>query len=360
MMKKKKITPNDADEPNSLDEYELTDDTTSQAVSINELTQCSTSSITIGHSVELEEITQRACLHLGDGTIMLKPGLRLDFDRFMRALHATNNQNCNQETTANLNDAFFSFFKKLIKSFHFGENDDTKNSHSFLLVFIENIFSNLSKNNNNYRYSEHVQLFAQSLHIFDGRNAYEFVRLNLLGAIPDLSTLDDSLGKTGTCIEEGIFRYNILQNHQKSVGYDIAVCSEDATAVIKRVSYNSTTNTFSGFPISLKHGIPCSRQFQTDSFDELKSCFENKDKTHYLNVHMVKPLIASNPYSSSPLLLAAYGINNNFKAIDVLNRWIWMFKNARQSNVRIVAFATDCDPRYLLAMRLATGFFWKN
>ncbi|CAF4671266.1 unnamed protein product, partial [Rotaria socialis] len=251
-MKKKKITPNDADEPNSLDEYELTDDTTSQAVSINELTQCSTSSITIGHSVgepvyemfekfqqlvlpadvltleELEEITQRACLHLGDGTIMLKPGLRLDFDRFMRALHATNNQNCNQETTANLNDAFFSFFKKLIKSFHFGENDDTKNSHSFLLVFIENIFSNLSKNNNNYRYSEHVQLFAQSLHIFDGRNAYEFVRLNLLGAIPDLSTLDDSLGKTGTCIEEGIFRYNILQNHQKSVGYDIAVCSEDA------------------------------------------------------------------------------------------------------------------------------------
>ncbi|CAF4625067.1 unnamed protein product, partial [Rotaria socialis] len=39
MMKKKKITPNDADELNSLDEYELTDDTTSQAVSINELAQ---------------------------------------------------------------------------------------------------------------------------------------------------------------------------------------------------------------------------------------------------------------------------------------------------------------------------------
>ncbi|CAF3572326.1 unnamed protein product [Rotaria socialis] len=51
MMKKKKITPNDADELNSLDEYELTDDTTSQAVSINELAQGSASSITIGHSV---------------------------------------------------------------------------------------------------------------------------------------------------------------------------------------------------------------------------------------------------------------------------------------------------------------------
>ncbi|CAF1648742.1 unnamed protein product [Rotaria magnacalcarata] len=51
MMKKKKITSDDADEPNSLDEYELTDDTTSQAVSINELTQGSASSITIGHTV---------------------------------------------------------------------------------------------------------------------------------------------------------------------------------------------------------------------------------------------------------------------------------------------------------------------
>ncbi|CAF2991891.1 unnamed protein product [Rotaria sp. Silwood2] len=51
MMKKKKITSDDADEPNSLGEYELTDDTTSQAVSINELTQGSASNITIGHTV---------------------------------------------------------------------------------------------------------------------------------------------------------------------------------------------------------------------------------------------------------------------------------------------------------------------
>ncbi|CAF4498210.1 unnamed protein product [Rotaria sp. Silwood2] len=36
---------------------------------------------------ELEKVTQRACLHLDDGTIMLKPGLRMDFDRFIRSLH---------------------------------------------------------------------------------------------------------------------------------------------------------------------------------------------------------------------------------------------------------------------------------
>ncbi|CAF4854131.1 unnamed protein product, partial [Rotaria socialis] len=137
-----------------------------------------------------------------------------------------------------------------------------------------------------------------------------------------------------------------------------AVCSEDATAVIKKVTYNAATNTFTGFSLPLERGIPVARHFQTDSFDELNNWFENEDKTDYLNVHIVQPLIASSPYSS-PFLLAAYGISNNFKAIDVLNRWIWIFEKSKQSNVRIVAFSTDCDPRYLLAMRLATGFFAK-
>ncbi|CAF3433717.1 unnamed protein product [Rotaria socialis] len=72
----------------------------------------------------------------------------------------------------------------------------------------------------------------------------------------------------------------------------------------------------------------------------------------------MQPLIESKPYTS-PFLLAAYGISNTFKAIDILNRWIWIFETSQESNVRIVAFSTDCDPRYLLAMRLTTGFFAK-
>ncbi|CAF3945543.1 unnamed protein product [Rotaria magnacalcarata] len=173
-----------------------------------------------------------------------------------------------------------------------------------------------------------------------------------------MPTLNESLGKAGACIEEGEFQYNVLHDHQKSYGYQITVCSEDATAVIKKVTYNAATNTFTGFSLPLERGIPVARYFRTDSSDELKNWFENKDKTDYLNVHMVQPLIVSSSYSS-PFLLAAYGIINNFKAIDVLNRWLWMFEKSKQSNVRIVAFSTDCDPRYLLAMRLATTFFAK-
>ncbi|CAF3836629.1 unnamed protein product [Rotaria sp. Silwood1] len=179
---------------------------------------------------ELENITQKACLHLNDGTIMLKPGLRLDFDRFMQALHAVNNQS--QEQAASLSDVFFSSFQKLIESFQLNENDDSKNTYSFLINFVENIFKNLTRNKNNYRYSGAVQHFAQSLYILGGRNVYEFVRINLPGAIPAIPTLEDSLGKAGAQIEEGVFRYDMLSDHQKSGGYPIAICSEDCTRVI--------------------------------------------------------------------------------------------------------------------------------
>ncbi|CAF1087941.1 unnamed protein product [Adineta steineri] len=110
----------------------------------------------------------------------------------------------------------------------------------------------------------------------------------------------------------------------------------------KHLKTKSCVNTFHGFSTPLRHGIPISRHFQTDSFDELQGWFENTDRANY--------------QKSSH---AAYGISNKFKAVDVLHRWIWEFEKSRESSVRIVAFATDCDPRYLLAMRLATSFFAK-
>jgi len=307
---------------------------------------------------ELEKVTQRACLHLDDGTIMLKPGLRMDFDRFIRSLHDINDKQKQQKETVKEAEDIISLFKKVVKSYQLNESDDTQDNYSFLFAFIENICNNISKNKNNYRYSDIVQKFAQSLYILGGRNSYEFVRMNLPGALPSLATLKLSLEKAGACIGEAEFRYDALNQHQNSLNYQIAVCSEDSTGVIKKVSYNAATNTFGGFATPLENGIPKSEYFKTDSFDVLKEWFENKNKSNYLNVHMMQPLIESKPFTS-PFLLAAYGISNTFTAMDILNRWMWIFEKSQESNVRTVAFSTDCDPRYLLAMRLTTGFFAK-
>ncbi|CAF3055754.1 unnamed protein product [Rotaria sp. Silwood2] len=58
-----------------------------------------------------------------------------------------------------------------------------------------------------------------------------------------------------------------------------------------------------------------------------------------------------------PLLLSAYGVDNKITAINVLNRWMYIFPHYRDQNVRIIGFSTDADRRYVSAMRLASVFF---
>ncbi|CAF4852055.1 unnamed protein product, partial [Rotaria sp. Silwood2] len=57
-----------------------------------------------------------------------------------------------------------------------------------------------------------------------------------------------------------------------------------------------------------------------------------------------------------PLLLSAYGVDNKITAINVLNRWMYIFPHYRDQNVRVIGFSTDADRRYVSAMRLASGF----
>ncbi|CAF2946873.1 unnamed protein product [Rotaria sp. Silwood2] len=59
----------------------------------------------------------------------------------------------------------------------------------FLVPLIKNIFENLEKMKNKYSYDYLIQQFALSLFILGGRNCYEFVRLNLPGAIPHISNI---------------------------------------------------------------------------------------------------------------------------------------------------------------------------
>ncbi|CAF1047228.1 unnamed protein product [Rotaria sp. Silwood1] len=301
----------------------------------------------------LKDIKERACLCLDDGTVIIKPGLRIDLDRFVATLRAKSIQNISLQSTTISSDDNSSQSNTLI-------NSDTleENKNSFLNTLINNITSNSKKSKNNYRYNTKVQNFAQALYIMGGRNTYEYIRLNLPGLVPSITSVDGSITKAGGKIVEGEFRYDALSDLQISNNYQLAVCSEDCTGVIQKVVYDASTNTFIGFSTPLDHGVPVPQFFQTDSYDQLKEWFENEEKSNLLNVHMLELLTISKS-SSTSFLLGAYGITSKFNSIDVLRRWLWIFERSRISNIRILAFATDCDPKYLRAMRLITGFFAK-
>ncbi|CAM2726431.1 unnamed protein product [Rotaria socialis] len=130
--------------------------------------------------------------------------------------------------------------------------------------------------------------------------------------------------------------------------------SEDCTGIVKRIKYDSTTNTFTGFPSLLGRGVPVKSYYQTDSFDALKLWLNSIDKASLLNVHMIQPVQSTDNSSiPSPYLLSAYGIDNIATANDILQRWWYiLFNQSLQRNVRII----DADPKYLPAMRLMSGF----
>ncbi|CAF1476512.1 unnamed protein product [Rotaria sp. Silwood1] len=238
------------------------------------------------------------------------------------------------------------------------DNNNNEDKYCFLKEFIDTITSNLTKSGTGFRYSDQIKNFALSLYILGGKLTYEFIRLNLPGSLPNLTMLNKLISKSDSKINEGELRFDQLQKHFDQLNIQYAFGSEDATGIIKKIKYDSTTNTFNGFSTPLDCGVPIKEYYQTDSFDTLRIWFNSIEKASLLNVHMVQPIPASNQsIIPSPFLLSAYGIDNTATANDILQRWWYIFNQCLQRNIRIIGFSTDADAKYVRAMRLMSGFF---
>ncbi|CAF3430798.1 unnamed protein product [Rotaria socialis] len=53
------------------------------------------------------------------------------------------------------------------------------------------------------------------------------------------------------------------------------------------------------------------------------------------------PTVDDAPCTPRPLLLSAYAVDNRITAINVLNRWMYIFQHCLEKNVRIIGFSTD-------------------
>ena len=199
----------------------------------------------------------------------------------------------------------------------------------------------MTKPSNHFQYSDTIKNFALSLYILGGKLTYEFIRLNLPGSLPNLTVLNTLFSNTDAKISEAEFRFDQLYKHFENLNVQYAFGSEDATGVIKKIKYDSTTNTFNGFSTPLDRRVPIKEYYQTDSYDTLKFWCNSIDKSSLLNVHMIQPVQPSNTNTiPSPFLLSAYGIDNTATANDVLHRWWYIFNQCLQRNVRIIGVST--------------------
>ncbi|CAF1930830.1 unnamed protein product [Rotaria magnacalcarata] len=316
---------------------------------------------------QLRVIKKKLAFQHDNGFLEVKWGIRHSLESFIQDLQQINNDHqysielISSEHVI-LSSRFLekhSILKSLVHLYEILDDRSTENQSehvSFLASFLDNLSKNLCSSKNAYRHNEHILQFATAFYILGGRMAYEFIRLNIPGILPSIATLHRlQLGKE-LRINEAEFRFDHLMKHINSLKTTIAFVSEDCTTVIKKISYDTFTDSFIGFSIPLKNGIPIKLHYQTDYFEQLRQWFANEDRAPLINIHMIQP-ITQNDIVPIPFLLCAYGTTNRCESIDIIRRWLWIFEENWSRNIRIVGFSTDGDPKYLRAMRLITGWF---
>ena len=300
-------------------------------------------------SEETDTIKLESCFKSKTGQFIVRPDIESSFSYFKNLLNKALKQK--QESTSNektesyssyITDKFLDkhpLLKTLIKWYRLNDLNDARQTNGFLVSFIDNVINNYTQSPNNFRDSELIKNFAICLYVLGGQQAYEFIRFNLYGSIRNLTTLGGLIKNSDSVFSEAESNFGSLRQSHSQFGF----CSEDTTGIIRKVEYDSKTNSFVGFATPIDHGITLPKFYQADTFNELNTIYETNEIASLLNVHMLQSIpTEDNPTRvPRPLLLSAYGVDNKITAINVLNRWMYIFQHCLEQNVRIIGFSTD-------------------
>ncbi|CAF0817297.1 unnamed protein product [Adineta steineri] len=318
------------------------------SVTVNQLTHILTFEITdlIDLKKSLGYMTSHGVFHLRLGHQQLLEGL-------LSLVQAKNTSSVNNRVVSNnfIENDIYVKLTELLK--HQASNLSNVHNFSILVPWIINIFQNMTTTKNRYNYDVHIQQFALLIFILGGRNCYEFLRLNLSGSLPHISSIESLIRNENIKMTEGKLRFQLLQDYVESNKCNYVFVAEDATSSISRIDYDATLNSFIGFSAPLVNGVPQSNFFQTENFEQLELWFNDIDKAKFINLYMLKSLALSSP----PFILSAYGSNNKAKAIEILRRWLFIHDQCLIQGVHVIGFSSDADARYLRAMRLCSRFF---
>lgn len=297
----------------------------------------------------------------GKYLFIVMPGIRLKLEKLIRSLRDLDisiNQSSATIKTVTFSSELVEKYPFLLDLMNCLQSNVLTN---FSIDFLSNWLSNVaSMSKNSFRYCQSVKDFASSVYILGGPTLYEFLRLNIPGSIPNLTSVRSILSSSKYKLIEGEFQYTRFLETVQPLGCKYAFCAEDSTVVIPKISYDSYSNSFVGFTLPLKNGFPSCRFYSTTSLNELELWHNEVEKSSLLNTHVIQGLTSQDQIASTPFLLAAYGTNNKYNSYDILSRWSRMFDILMAENIRVLGFSTDGDAKNLKAMRNSMGFFTKD
>ncbi|CAF5226530.1 unnamed protein product, partial [Rotaria magnacalcarata] len=144
---------------------------------------------------------------------------------------------------------------------------------------------------------------------------------------------------------EAEFRFNESEIHLNSIQCQYIFVSEDCSAIIPRIEYDSNLDTFNGFVTPLLEGVPSENAFKCSVFEQLEDLFETTPQANLVNIHVIQPILDSHVnILPAATVLSAYGTDHKITAIDILKRWLMIYKQFNSKGIRVLGFSTDGDP----------------
>ena len=236
--------------------------------------------------------------------------------------------------------------------------DPPEKFRGILKQLLSNAIKNSDKAPKGRRHDIVIKKFAISLFILSGPMAYNFFYQNFSEALPSLRTVQRIINSEYHKISEGEFRFDDLVKHiDLYKAPKVISVGEDATRVISRVQYDSTTNRMVGFVLPCdNNGLPLTDTFLATSFQQMEQCFLNNDIAKYAFVYMAQPLGDNVP----AFCLACLGTNNKFDFQLVQKRWSHIVSECHKRGITVISFGADGDSREMKAMLLSSHLFFNE
>lgn len=170
----------------------------------------------------LVNLKQRACFLTTDKRVVVKPGIKFNVELFIELVRRKSlSSGINKSSLFSSNTSTTSLSDPLEAGrgspIIFNAQRSDSSPKTFVYTFIDNLVKNLNRSKNHYEYNLPVQKFASALHILAGTNTYEYLRINLPGSLPAITTLEGYNRTIDRPLKECEFRFEAMKEYLRLI-----------------------------------------------------------------------------------------------------------------------------------------------
>ena len=165
---------------------------------------------------ELLDLKRQTCFIIDKVSFVVKSGIRFNIEYFIGLIRSksfvqsqSNPASSSSDVPANFAEDTNPISHEALAIFHSqSANPERK---PFVYAFIDNLLKNLNRPKNHFQYNPFVQKFASVLHVLAGTNTYEYLRINLPGALPTITALEKHNQHLDIRLDECYFRFDSMR-----------------------------------------------------------------------------------------------------------------------------------------------------